>query len=101
MERNKGDPLSGPGSANGANGGVDFAHARHEYEDVSRFASVDDLFHGMGSLLGYGSLVAIALIMDLHRKHLPFRNPDRTIVQILGHSLVIELVPTDCLPQLH
>lgn len=82
VERDEGEAFGGASCAQGVDGGVDFAHTRHEHEDVTRLAAIHDLFDGVGSLIGGGAFVDLVEVADFDRITLAFRDQDGAVVQV-------------------
>ena len=90
MQRNEGEALGSPGRTQGVDGRGDFAHARHEDQDVPTFAGVDDPFHGVRRLLGARPIIREVEIVDFDGKALAFGDENRAITEILRHRLGIQ-----------
>ena len=72
VQRNERQPFVRMSRLQSADRRIDFSHARHEHQDVSRFAGVHDSFHNVRRLFGHGPLVVISRIADFDGETLAF-----------------------------
>src|SRR5258708_38776110 len=90
MQGNHCEPFACSQSATGINRGVDFAHARHEDEDVTRLARVNDSADRISSLFRDRPFIMMIEIRNLNRITLAFGYQDWAISQISGDGLGLE-----------
>ena len=78
VQRNEDAALVQARRTQGIDRGVDLTHARHKDQHIARRTGVDNPFHRIRGLLGGGSLIQIVRVVNLHRKHRPLRDQNRT-----------------------
>src|SRR5437660_1598398 len=69
---------------------IDLSHPRHEHQDITRLAGVDDSFDGVRRLVRDLPLIMMAQVTHLDRKALPFRNENWTGGRCKGRESSVE-----------
>ncbi len=68
VQGDEGEPLAGMKGATGVDGGIDFAHARHEDQNVAFRAGIDDAFHDLRGLFHHRALVVRIKVTGFDRE---------------------------------